>query len=271
MLIILFLLNYFWLSLDPKESASWYCDQHCFKIGSEIIESVWDAALVLNPNIADDADAAGITKNYRRKRHSGGTGADEKGGLWHPLSVWHGVCRANMKQSLINAHAIFMEHHSRTGKYHSALDDCMFLLTKIEDIDFESKTWKKWFKTQNGTPNGVTKPKALEDRRAWCEKYGVAKPPKNRNTCKMTPPPHCINPKEFPGCDTKDLVEAYRNYYIAKIDTISGGMRYYYTTPPSWLPLEKVKTSRPAKSKKKSAVSYVRPRYVELDFGEIEI
>src|SRR4029078_2405504 len=96
-IIFFVLLNYFWLSLDPDESASMYCDQHCFKIGSEIMESVWDVVLVLSPELSIEATKQGIPETSRKRRHS------RKDCLWHPLSVWNGLCRSNFHRSLINA------------------------------------------------------------------------------------------------------------------------------------------------------------------------
>lgn len=254
--LLFVLLNYFWLSDDPEESAAWYCDQHCFKLGSEVIESVWDAVLVLKPSLAKLATESGIPENNRKRRHS------KPDGLWHPFSVWNGYCKANMHRSLVNADAIFKEHKSRTGKEHSAWQDCKFLLDHVDSINFNTKTWYQWFESQNGTPDSEftpskTKPKDLERRRDWCKQYGLTDSRKlNRNTCPMTIPGQYINEKqaEFAGCQVPgDHVAAYRKYYNAKATTVNGGMRYFYTKPPSWLSKEakaKLVTERASKAKK---------------------
>ena len=233
--VVVLLLNYFWLSMDPEQCAAMYCDQHCFKIGMEIIESVWDGVLVLAPELDDEATEMNISRASRAKRHS------KPGCMWHPLSVWNAACRANMKRSLINADAIFKEHLSRTGKSHSAWQDCRFLLERVDSIDFMSTKWKKWYATQNGIKSDVTpkaaKPKDLEARRKWCEVHAPAKGV-NRNECEMTEPPQCINESQqaFAGCKVPgDVVTAYTRYYIAKASTVRGGLRYYYTSPPMWL------------------------------------
>ena len=160
-----------------------------------------------------------------------------------------------MKRGLINADAIFQEHLSRTGKSHSAWRDCKFLLDKISEVDFETKIWKRWYRTLNGKSNGVTKPKDLELRKAWCKKHARGIRRADRNLCEMTEPPQCINEKEFPGCRDDDLVTAYRKYYLAKMDSISGGMRYFYTKPPLWLPTEKVHLERKQKGKRTQKVN----------------
>lgn len=257
--LLFVLLNYFWLSDDPEESASWYCDQHCFKVGSEVIESVWDVVLVLAPDLQELADEKGITQNNRKRRHS------KKDGLWHPYSVWNGFCRANMKRSLINANAIFKEHESRTGKQHSAWADCKFLMKHVDEIDFNNKTWKSWFSSQNGstdtkyTPSKTKKP-MLATRKLWCEEMGLVIDKRDRNKCKMTTPGQYINEKTFEGCKVKgDHIAAYRNYYNAKVNTIGGGMRYFYTKPPKWLKKEKLVTERSSKkpSQRKKETPYL--------------
>lgn len=213
------MVNYFWLSLDPDESARWYCDQHCFKIGSEVVESVWDAVLTLKPSLSKEADVLGCSKAYRHRRHA------KDGELWHPLSVWHCMCRANMKRGLINADAIFKEHQRRTGKSHQAWKDCKFLLGKVDQINFNTKVWKDWYQAQT-TP---------EKRKGWTLEYGFKKHV-DRNTCEMTEPVQCINDDLFPGCKVQgDVVRAYRRYYNAKIYSLKVTMRYFYSTPPSWL------------------------------------
>ncbi len=241
--IFVVLLNYFWLSDDPDESASWYCDQHCFKLGAEVIESVWDSVLILDPEATIEADKQGIPNNNRKKRHS------HTGGLWHPFSVWNGYCRANMRRSLINAEAIFKEHKRRTGKEHSAWTDCKFLFTRVDNINFNSNTWVKWFFSQNGTSGTYaptkTKPADLKRRREWIlEQCLLYRKDIDRNTCKMTIPGQYINEKMnggvFEGCKVlkngkPDVIASYRNYYIAKASTVKGGIRYYYTKPPKWL------------------------------------
>jgi hypothetical protein len=254
-IVLFFLLNYFWLSDDPVESAGWYCDQHCFKIGSEVIESVWDAALALEPILGEEADTLGIAKTYRHRRHA------KEGMLWHPLSVWNGLCRANLHRSLINADAIFAEHQRRTGKEHSAWQDCSFLLGKVDSIDFSSKRWVAFYGSQNGVAGTKhtppkTKPVDLARRKVWCSVHavvdGVDISKLDRNRCAMTTPPQCISEDvpEFKICRVPgDHIAAYRLYYHAKCGTVSGGMRYLYTSPPPWLKAE-VKTERAGATKR---------------------
>lgn len=235
--IFIVLLNYFWLSYDPDESASMYCDQHCFKIGAELMESVWDVVLVLSPELSDEATSLGIPITNRKQRHS------KKDCLWHPLSVWNGLCRANLHRSLINANSIFQEHYRRRGTIHKAWADCKFLLDNYKKIDFNSTTWKKWFMSQSGEEKykpAKTKLKDLKPRKQWCSVHAVLNNKSllylDRNKCKMTEPPRCINEKEFPGCkDEEDVVSAYKLYYHYKVSSMGQGMRYYYSDPPLWL------------------------------------
>lgn len=224
-------LNYFWLSWDPAESARWYCDQHCFKIGSEVVESIWDVILAICPELSAKADILNITTAFRRRRHS------RDNSLWHPLSVWHGLCFANMHRGLINANAIFEEHFRRTGTKHLAWRDCLFLLENISMVNFASLRWKRWYLSQNGeegtryTP-AKTKRIHLSARREWCSVHALNIIKMDRNSCKMTEPPQCI-PLEckVPG----DVVGAYKKYYQTKIYTM-GIMRFYHRSPlPPWV------------------------------------
>lgn len=236
LICFIFLLNYFWLDNDPVKSASWYCDQHCFKIGSEVIESIWDAVDAVSPSLFSRATDQGIPMTYRRHRHA-------KKGLWHPLSVWHCLCRANMYRGLVNAKAIFDEHTKRTGTVHKALTDYEFLIKNIRKINFNNSRWMDWYNTQNGTVNM----KNSEERKAWCARHaidenGVSLTDVNRNTCKMTTPPIMV----FDECRVENnIIKSYKNYYHAKIFTIKNGMRYYYTPIPSWLKdKDKIKTRK---------------------------
>lgn len=238
--ILFVLLNYFWLSDDPEQSAKWYCDQHCFKIGAEVMESIWDVVRVLAPDVK-------VVPSVSVGRHS------KKDSLWHPLSVWNGLCRANMRRSLVNANEIFKEHYRRTGTKHSAWKDCVSLMKVIDKINFNSKIWKKWYASQNGDPDAgkyrptKTKPKDLETRYKWMNDHGrvlvngsvlVSVFEVDRNTCAMTEPPQCINEKLFPGCRVHgNVVDAYRRYYNAKTKSFKNNaeMRYFYSAPPFWL------------------------------------
>jgi len=224
-------LNYFWLSWDPNESARLYCDQHCFKIGSEVVESIWDVVMTICPELNIKADDLGLTKANRKRRHS------RVGTLWHPLSVWHGLCFSNMHRGLINADAIFREHYTRTGTKHSAWKDCLFLLKYLSLVSFTSKEWEKWYLSQNGeigtmyTP-AKSKKKDLEKRREWCGIHAFNILEMDREGCPMTEPPQCMEPHcKVPG----DTVRAYRKYYQNKLYTM-GIMRYYHKSPiPSWI------------------------------------
>lgn len=246
--IFLVLLNYFWLSMDPAESASWYCDQHCFKIGSEVVESAWDVVLVLAPAIGARADELGIGKANRWRRHS------KPGSLWHPLSVWNGLCRANLYRSLVNADAIFAEHRRRTGKSHSAWRECRLIMDMIDQVDFCSDAWQTFCQEQSGRSDRLRSDvKTLARRRVWWSTHatidGVDVSQLDRRTCPMTCPPQCISEDDprFAACRVPgDVVTAYRKYYHAKTSTISGGMRYLHTSPPEWLraPLRTAKGRR---------------------------
>jgi hypothetical protein len=215
--ILIALLNYFWLSLDPKECAGWYADQHCFKIGSEVIESVWDAVLTHKPQIEQIADEQGISKSYRKRRHA------KVGQKYHPLSLWNVLCKTHCIRSLVNASAIFTEHFNRTGKEHSAIKDLDFLNRILDSVDFGVKeAFTKFVSWQRFT---------VEEKEKYSRFFTG-----DRNTIELdySLVPQCVT-KE---CKDGDLITAYRKYYQEKTMTMSDGMRYYYTLPPPWLRID---------------------------------
>lgn len=225
MRILFTLLNYFWLSPDPKLNAKWYCDQHCFKIHTELISSVWDAVSEIAPWLCEEADEAKIPNSYRGRIHA------RPGSKWHPLSAWNGLCLENCLTSLECARALLEEHESRTGCHHKVWKDYEFLVEKIGEVSFTSGMWVKWFESQfpGKKKEDVLKPFAKV-------------PGSPRDLGYMTEPPRCIDLKNsfFKECKSSghsfdDLVKVYRKYYEAKTLTIKGGMRYYYSPVPKWL------------------------------------
>ena len=254
-LIFVALLNYFWLSMDPVESARWYSDAHCFKIGSEVVEMLWDAAILINPDLEKKSDAQNVPKTYRRRRHS------KPGCLAHPLVVWTGLCRANFDRMIENAECIFEEHLHRTAKSHSAWEDLKWLRKRSSNpsgLDFHSSGWATFYESQNGSvpaEKTKTKPADLLRRREWIERYvpyDFARRDRNATGLEhLTEPPQCINESipAFEGCQVftpcgtfrtqkqmfLDVVAAYRKYYIRKASTVGGGFRYFYSLPPVWL------------------------------------
>lgn len=215
--MFLVLLNYFWLSFDPRDTAEQYCDQHCFKIHSEVISSVWNAVLEAAPWVEPLADEAQVPKSYRiGTRHRK-----------HPLSKWAGLSAANCYTSLINARAILEEHQKRTGRHHTAWQDWEFLWGILPQVKFDLpgeapgklKIFRPvpwiWFDHANVDPR-------LE------EDY-------------FTVPPRCFG--QFQVTPGLGVVGAYREYYLDKTQTIKGGMRYYHGTEvPKWLRGKGIKT-----------------------------
>lgn len=217
-------LNYFWLDLDPDVSASWYCDQHVFKIHSEVVESVWDAFLTLDPSLGDLADAEGLSKTYRKGRHAPYVRGKE--GRSHPLSRWNTLARANAERSLINAKSIFDEHRRRTGTTHLAYKDWEFLVEILDRVPYTGPTYDAFLQRECLG--------SQEDRKWYVEH---SKPYSDDE--EFTNPPRCINSKLFPGCDDLTLVGRYRQYYQLKTRTVKAGkevgFRYFHTLPPRWL------------------------------------
>jgi hypothetical protein len=218
-MLFLYFLNYFWLSKNPDESARAYCDQHCFKIHSELITSIWDVVLELAPELVDEALEKGVTRAYINGRHSK-----------HPLTLWNGICLGNCLRSLLNAKSLLEEHKSRTGTIHCCQRDWDFLSSNVHRIDFSGPKWKKWqrFSFPKNDPEKQEKWDSLT------KSLGVV------DNKVFTNPPRCINQKEFPSCNSKyggfyGLLEAYRKYYQAKVLTVKPIMRYFYTEPPVWL------------------------------------
>jgi len=238
MLLFNFLLNYFWLSPDPKVNAKWYCDQHCFKIHTEVISSVWDATLELAPWIDKLADEEGISRAYRSRIHA------RPGCKWHPLSSWNALCLGNCLTSLIAARCLLEEHESRTGCHHKVWKDWEFLWDKLGEISFSSVRWDHFFQEQ--FPGASPQNKLKKFAPIPSRDFGLGDFP---GEAYMTEPPRCINTKLLAFENSKSskggfegLTEAYQKYYKAKVHTIKGGMRYYHSRVPKWLASGDIKT-----------------------------
>lgn len=229
--IFLQLLNYFWLSLDPRESASWYCDQHCFKIHTELISAVWDSVLTLAPWVEDWADTCGIPRSYRTQRHA------RPGRKWHPLSKWTGICRGNAVTSLINARALLEEHQRRTGRRHVVWADWEFLWEVLPSVRYERHPLKKdaGKSTHEQFLSHHFSSTEIKKFRPFSPVPEVWFPLKVALSTKLfyTEPPRCFGKWEAPNHHT--LVQAYRGYYEDKTLTMKQGMRYYHSLPPEWL------------------------------------
>lgn len=281
-MIILFLLlfstanslNYFWLDHDPVISASQYCDQHCFKIASEVCESIWMVVLFFAPDLYHLATKLGIPLTYRSRRI--------KHKLWHPLTFWNGLCRANLKKSLDNAIAILNEHKSRNGKLHMISKDLDFLSKHYQEIDYNGNFWYIWLERQLNCDSifgldyylGEKKPnKVTLEKIEWFKIHsqianfvGVGDGDNNltvleedRNNCNMTHPPIMMKDNLFPEYKKANshidftkgtldhIIEAYRFYYKTKMtsmktkkgkknaDKYVGNLRYFYSKSPEWL------------------------------------
>lgn len=230
--IFLQLLNYFWLSLDPRESASWYCDQHCFKIHTELISAVWDSVLTLAPWVEEYADSKNIPRSYRTRRHA------KPGQKWHPLSKWTGICRGNAVTSMINARALLEEHQHRTGRRHVVWADWEFLWRVLPRVRYgpppstgeeAGKSAHQLFLSHHFSSTEI------KNFRPFSPVPEVWFPLKVALSTKLfyTEPPRCFGKWEAPIRHT--LVQAYRGYYEDKTLTMKQGMRYYHSPPPEWL------------------------------------
>jgi hypothetical protein len=114
------------------------------------------------------------------------------------------------------------------------MKDWKFLSLRLSTIDFPLLPNKEWFIIN--FPGKVRE----EVMKPFAKVFGLS-------NASITTPPRCINLKVFPGCSSPKegfdgLIEAYKKCYQAKVYTISGGMRYYYTQPPRWLDRNELKT-----------------------------
>lgn len=238
-------LNYFWLDHDSQISASQYCDQHCFKIASELAIALWCVVKIFNFKIYQHATQKNISFAYRKITRK------------HPLILWNGLCRANFKKTIDNALAILDEHFKRTKKIHSVTHDILFLLKYYYLIDFNVKWWDIWVEDQIG----FNKMKEYFDSENPTI-FNVIETNnsvffEDRNKCGMTHPPIIFDEifDEFKIKNNIDLskgsyyfiVEAYRYYYKTKLTSVKtkkskkneskyvGNLRYFYSKYPEWL------------------------------------
>lgn len=232
------LLNYFWLSYDPRLTAKMLCDQHCFKIHTEVISAVWDSVLELAPWVEDLASEEKIPRTYRNRIHArpGSFNPSETQPKWHPLSKWCGISRNNAKTALINSRAMLEEHQRRTGRVHVVWKDWYFLWGVLPLVNYSiGSRWSTWKEIH--FPD-LELEKLLQEFRpvpeTWFQSDSRAGDgPWSTGPEYYTDPPRCFG--KFVPSPGISLIQSYREYYEDKTKTIKGGMRYYYSNPPEWL------------------------------------
>lgn len=237
-------LTYFWLDHDSVISASQYCDQHCFKIASEIVIALWCVVKMFNFDLYKLATKENIPFAYRKIVRK------------HTLILWTGLCRANFKKSIDNADAILNEHYARTKKKHSVRQDIDFLKQHYEKIDFNVKWWDIWVVDQSGSIDLLVSESINIIYTIDTNKSVYFE---DRNKCAMTHPPLIFdeifrqefkekNPQiDFTKGSYHYIIEAYRYYYKTKMYSVKtkkskkneskyvGNLRYFYSKYPEWL------------------------------------
>lgn len=242
-------LNYFWLDHNSVISASQYCDQHCFKIASELVIALWCVVRLFNLQIYQLATKEKISFAYRNLTRDK-----------HPLILWSGLCRANFKKTIDNAKAILDEHYRRTKKIHSVTEDIKFIEKYYQDINFNICWWDIWVEDQLGsfdkmkdlfeseTPTIFNE--IITNKFIWNE---------DKNICGMTHPPIIFDEQIYKKFVEENnhlpfnkgnyyfIIEAYRYYYKTKLSSVKtkkskkneskyiGNLRYFYSNYPVWL------------------------------------
>lgn len=209
----------------------------------------------------------GIPLTYRKRRI--------KHKLWHPLSFWNGLCRANLKKSIDNAIAILNEHKKRKGTLHIVSQDLNFLLEHYQEIDYNGGFWYIWLERQlncdseygldyylgEKKPNKVTQ-KKIQWFKIHSQIVGSGEKTvleKDRNICNMTHPPVMLKDNlldeflrknkhiDFSKGTLDHIIEVYRFYYKTKLTSVKskkskknankyvGNLRYFYSESPEWL------------------------------------
>lgn len=102
-------MNIFFLHLDPRVNASYYCDKHVIKIILEIAQMLWTAYG------NQPMDLPATIKRYKPTHRN------------HPMTLWVGSSKANFLYACQLGLALCREYTDRYGKTHACEAIIVFL------------------------------------------------------------------------------------------------------------------------------------------------
>lgn len=117
-------MNIFFLHIDPRTNASYYCDKHVVKIILEITQMLWTAfgtqEIALPPDI----------KRYKVTHKN------------HPMVMWVGSTRGNFMYTVDLGRALCAEYTERYSKTH-ACEKILYFMKHNTPREFELRTSPK--------------------------------------------------------------------------------------------------------------------------------
>ena len=148
-------MNIFFLSWDPDECATLYCDQHVNKILLEIVQMLYTTWHHLG---GPDWNAT----SPRRK--SGERGYRPVSNPKHPMVMWVRSSRFNYQWTAKLGMALAIEFHHRFHKIHACTKHVMWLYSNIP-MGFHEVRNEKGYYSVTGFPRMVTPPPQCMDQR----------------------------------------------------------------------------------------------------------
>lgn len=246
------MVNLFYLGVNPEAAVAGYPDKHVVKMGLEAVQIAWTCVRLFN----DDSMASAFEAAHPSLKAMKSLGQSK-----HPVVVWAGLCRENLRMTLRYALAIFGEYERRYRHGpHSRKPDAVWLMANIDLVAFGSDKHTAWTKEMKAW---ALSGKSDKMDAAWWAVHSIPPGADAATYPHMTPPTQCM-PAEFqvPG----DAPTAFRNYLVSKFATMK--MTFYHSDPPDWLPadikaalvLARTKRSTPGKKRKLAGAQKDRPR-----------
>jgi len=131
-------MNIFFLHIDPRTNASYYCDKHVVKIILEITQMLWTAFGTQTVELPE-----GI-KRYKSTHKN------------HPMVMWVGSTRGNFMYTVDLGRALCAEYTERYNKTH-ACEKILYFMKLNPPREFEVRTSPKAvYATTSNFPSTLT-------------------------------------------------------------------------------------------------------------------
>ena len=130
-------MNIFFLHVDPRVNASYYCDKHVIKIILEIAQMLWTAYGTQPMELPNDI------KRYKPTHRN------------HPMTLWVGSSKANFLYASQLGVSLCREYTDRYGKTH-ACEAIILFLQRHHPLHFELRTSLKAIYAQTDNPPPTT-------------------------------------------------------------------------------------------------------------------
>ena len=125
-------MNLFLLSLNVEECALWHCDKHVVKMILEIVQMLYTAWHVNNPEDSR-LSTAPLCK-------SSGIPGYKKAHVNHPMTKWVRESRGNYRFAVRLAAALALEFKFRYKKHHGCTTHVLWLASNVPSFETSRRT-----------------------------------------------------------------------------------------------------------------------------------